>query len=104
MPIRLPLRCQLDGGAYQVAQGRAPPDRIVKAFDIVEDVGARHVARAIEVPRRAFRSERGEESLHHRGVAHVARPTDTARESETARRNRSSASAGGRQRRSFVDE
>ena len=55
-----------------VADGRVPPGGIVEAFDVVEDVRTRDLARGIAFPIASFGLQRGEETLHYSVVPAVA--------------------------------
>ena len=55
-----------------------PSFRIVEAVDVVEHIGLGLVPRSVDFTRRALGLERGEEALHRRIVADVARTTHRA--------------------------
>ena len=48
-----------------IAKGGMPPGGIVKAFDVIEHVGARRVPGRIVFAMGAFGPERVEETFHH---------------------------------------
>ena len=75
-------RRPLEVRGTDVAQGGVPPKWIVKAFEVVEHVGAGRIPSGVVLPVRAFRLERGEEAFHHGVVPDVPGAAHAARDAE----------------------
>lgn len=77
-------RRPLEVRGTDVAEGGMPPQWIVKAFDVIEHVGAGRIPSRVVFPVRSLRLERGEVALHHGVVPDVAGTAHAARDAELA--------------------
>lgn len=75
-----PHSLKVDGAL--VAQRRMPPREIVEALDVVKDVGACLVTRAVLAPVTALDLHRGEETLHDGVIPDIPGATHAARDPE----------------------
>ena len=65
-----------------VAQRGMPPGEVVKAFDVIKDVGACLVAGVVLAPVTSLDRHRGEEAFHHGVVPDIPRAAHAARDAE----------------------